>query len=247
MAASFPQYLTNFGRQDVLSHGRTGRIVVDRKTQTIIKWPVDAQTWRGIQQERAVYEKLNENGGHRGLLKYHGSVETYGLRLEYAAGSDLRSHIRYKGVGNPRELHWMAQIAQALEFIHDAGIIHGSVSLSHMMLDGRGNARLADFAWCALHSATLVAETLASHEYPGDRGTVQGDLFAFGSAMYELATGSEPFVTASDAEIRARFKRGLFPDVAWLGSLGDVIAKCWTASHENTKSVKEALEGKTDL
>ncbi|KAJ6779517.1 hypothetical protein PWT90_06368 [Aphanocladium album] len=248
MEDAFPEYPTGFGRQDLLSRGTSGLIVVDRRTQTVIKWPVDARTSYGIQQERKTYEKLLELGGHEGILTYHGGVERYGLRLEYAAVRDLRSHIRYKGIGSPLTLQWMVQIARALDFIHDAGVIHGSISLTHVVLDMRGNARICDFAWASLRSRTLLAQAFASHEYPGDRLSVAGDLFAFGSVMYELVTGSEPFVTCTDDEIRLRFKNGMFPDVASLGTLGMIISNCWAASYANTKDVVGALEDsfKTD-
>ncbi|OAR00487.1 hypothetical protein LLEC1_00812 [Akanthomyces lecanii] len=231
-------------RQDIVSYGTTSRIVLDRRTQTIIKWPNDARSWRGILQEKAVYERLQELGGHPWLLTYYGGVETYGLRLEYAAMTDLRSHIRYKGIGHPLESMWMVQIAQALEFVHAAGIIHGGVLLSHVMLDALGNAKLADFAWCgSFGSNTPLPRILASHEYPGNRLTVKGDLFALGSALYELKMGSEPFVTLRDQEIRARFRRGEFPDVRSLGALGNVISKCWRGSYESTTGPRAALEG----
>ncbi|KAJ3498983.1 hypothetical protein NLG97_g702 [Lecanicillium saksenae] len=242
MTAAFPEYPTSFGLRDTLSRGTSGIIVVDRRTQTVIKWPVDSRTSYGIQQERKIYEKLLELGGHEGLLTYHGGVERYGLRLEYAAMCDLRSHIRYKGIGSPRTLQWMIQIARVLEFIHDAGVIHGSVSLTHVLLDVEGNARLGDFAWASLRSGTLMAKVFASHEYPGDRLSATGDLFALGSVMYELVTGSEPFVTCTDDEIRLRFKNGIFPDVASLGALGAIISKCWAGSYENTKAAVIDLE-----
>lgn len=245
MDASFPQYPTGFGQQDVVCYGTTGRIVLDRRTQTVVKWPVDARSWRGILQEKRVYERLQELGSHPWLLKYYGGVEAYGLRLEYAAMTDLRSHIRYKGIGHSFEAMWMVQIAQALEFVHAAGIIHGSVMLSHVMLDAPGNAKLADFAWCCSFSSdTLLAQVLASHEYPGNRATVQGDLFALGSALYELKTGSEPFVEFRDEEIRARFRRGMFPDVLSMGTLGEIISRCWAGSYESATGPKDALEGK---
>ncbi|OAA56884.1 Protein kinase-like domain protein [Cordyceps fumosorosea ARSEF 2679] len=248
MPTSYPPYPPGFGQRDVISRGTTGLIVLDAQTQTIIRWPENDRDWQGIQHERQVYEQLDALGGHEGLLGCYGCEDTYGLRLEYTAYRDLQSHIRYKGINQPLELQWMIQVARVLEFIHRHGVIHGSVALRHVMLDAEGNAALGDFAWCSMRgSGHLAAKSAASHEYPGDRLTVQGDLFAFGSAMYELVTGMEPFVTLRDEDIRARFRRGVFPDVAALGALGAIISKCWTTAYENTKDVVDALEGKDGL
>lgn len=247
MANIYPEYPTGYGPRDIISRGTTGIIVVDRRTQTIIKWPVDARSSFGIQKEKTFYERLNGFGGHEGLLAYCGGVEEFGLRLEYAAWRDLRSHIRYKGIGSPLTVSWMTQIARALAFVHDAGIIHGSVCLMHVLLDERGNARLGDFAWASMRWGTMIAQIPASHEYPGDRLSVRGDLFAFGSVMYELVTGSEPFVTFTDDEIRARFSNGIFPDVRSLGALGTIITRCWAATYDNAKEVVGNLEGKENL
>lgn len=245
MSPQFYQFPPGFGHQDIKSYGTTGIIFHDPRTQTAIKWPINARGSHGIMHEKRVYERLQELGGHPWLLTYYGGVEACGLRLEYAAAGDLRSYIRNNGIGHPYEAMWMVQMAQALEFVHGAGFCHGSMMLSHMMLDTPGNAKLADFAWCRpFGSGPLQAEVLASYEYPGNRLSVQGDLFALGSALYELRTGLEPFVEYTDKDIRKKFRQGIFPNVLRLGDLGRIIYRCWAGSYQSATGPKAALEGK---
>jgi hypothetical protein len=45
-----------------------------------------------MQRERDVYDRLAQCGGHDGLLLYYGVCES-GIRLEYAAGQNLRLHL----------------------------------------------------------------------------------------------------------------------------------------------------------
>lgn len=246
MSTRFPKYPPGFGQPDIKSYGTTGLIFHDPTSpQTVIKWPINNRGAGGIMHEKEVYERLQELGGHDWLLTYYGGVEAHGLRLEYAPWRDLRSHIRKYGIGQRYEAMWMVQMAQVLEFVHSAGFCHGSMMLSHMMLDAPGNAKLADFAWCRpFGSGPLEAEVLASYEYPGNRLSVQGDLFALGSAMYELRTGLEPFIEYTDEEIGEKFRQGIFPDVLPLGDLGPIIYRCWTGSYQSATAPKEALEGK---
>lgn len=243
MAPENDDYPNGFGPANLISTGTSGNILHDRNTQTVIKWPTSSRSCVGIQRERVAYEKIKEAKGNDNLLAYCGGVSAKGIRLAYAANGDLRSFIGYRGISSPHTTKWMVQIARALEFIHGLRIIHGNVTLTHMVLDERYNAKLIDFAWAAVGSGQLRARTSASHEFPGDRQSVQGDLFAFGSAMYELVTGHEPFVGLKDGEIRGRFKSGTFPDVASLGKLGVILSSCWKAMNVNASAVVLALEG----
>ncbi|KAM3436247.1 hypothetical protein NHJ13734_005187 [Beauveria thailandica] len=143
-------------------------------------------------------------------------------------------------------LCWMIQLADALAFIHDAGIIHGDLTSANVFLDDRMNARLADFAGSSIDSSPLLVEVTASHLYPGNLLSPQGDIFALGSVLYEVTTGKRPYAGLSDASIQSMFQKGEFPDVTSLGSLGHIIRTCWDGGYKDSKALVKDLEAIRD-
>ncbi|KAF2469209.1 uncharacterized protein BDR25DRAFT_315650 [Lindgomyces ingoldianus] len=51
---------------------------LDAASQTVIKTPHDDDKCRRVQVERTIYERFEQRGGHRGLLRYHGPYLTAG-------------------------------------------------------------------------------------------------------------------------------------------------------------------------
>lgn len=235
-----------FGVNDVVAWGITGVVVLDtgRKEPTVIKTAIDKSSYLAIERERQIYMRLERHGTHDGILSYHGDVGDAGIRLEYACNHDLKSYIETHGCRQDVALRWIIQLAEALEFVHSAGIIHGDLTTANVFLDGELDVKLADFAGSSIDSLPLLVAITPSSEYPGNLLSVQGDLFAFGSLAYELLTGERPYATLSEAQIQARYQQRDFPDVTSLGSIGHVIRSCWEGQYHSSKDVANDLKGK---
>jgi WD40 repeat protein/DNA-binding SARP family transcriptional activator len=68
------------------------------------------------------------------------------LVSRYMRGGSLRALLERGGViDRGRALRIVSQIASALAFAHRQGVVHGRVRASNVLLDGEGNAYLADF------------------------------------------------------------------------------------------------------
>jgi serine/threonine protein kinase/Tfp pilus assembly protein PilF len=100
------------------------------------------------------------------------------------------------------------QLAEALQFAHGAGICHGDLKPSNVLLTNDGRALLLDFnlafgqnaansgrvggtlPYMAPEQLRIIAEEpVQNAERPGGRA----DLFSLGAVLYELMTGSLPF------------------------------------------------------
>ncbi|KAL2021259.1 hypothetical protein VTK56DRAFT_7338 [Thermocarpiscus australiensis] len=243
------RYPSGFGLGDVVSWGTTGLVVLDKSSNTVIKVPFDYDSEECLlrmQREREVYERFAQRGGHEGLLSYHGTFES-GIRLEYAPNHNLRLHVRDSSVSSAQRLRWAIQVAEAIQFVHDAGVIHGDLTCANIFLDASLQAKVANFAGSSIDGSPLLVLITESHEFPGPLLSIQADLFALGSVLYEFTTGHPPYEGLGDTEIRARYQKGRFPETGCLGAVGRIIEQCWRGSYSETKRIVEDLRSIASL
>ncbi|KAK4237655.1 kinase-like protein [Achaetomium macrosporum] len=234
--------------RDVLGYGTTGLIVHDKASQTVIKTPFSWDCDALVSRERDIYERLTQLGGHPGILRYYGAVDS-GIRLEYAPNNNIRTFYERQGgaISLEQRLRWATQIAEALSFVHSAGVIHGDLTCHKIFLDDALNAKVADFAGSSLDGSELLIAVTASHESPSPALSTWGDIFAFGSVVYEIMTAKPPYTGLSESEINDRYKKGEFADTASLGQLGIIIRKCWLGQYDGFATIAGDLRGTISL
>ncbi len=130
------------------------------------------------------------------------------LVLEYIPGSDLRKLMQQRGRPAPLEeaLNIADSVLQALSYAHDQGIIHRDIKPENILITPAGQVKVADFSLArGKHDTHLtqdgaVSGTLAylAPEYlHGAESDQRADLYSLGVVLYELLTGSLPFVAQS--------------------------------------------------
>ncbi len=92
-----------------------------------------------------------------------------------------------------------AQVADALEFAHEAGVVHRDVKPANLLIDSRGEVWVADFGLAHIATATgltLPGEVLGTLRYmcPEQAGALRvladprADVYSLGATLYELLT-----------------------------------------------------------
>jgi len=94
------------------------------------------------------------------------------------------------------------QVATALAYAHQQGVVHRDVKPSNILLDLEGNALLADFGTARLVETTLsltgsavigTPAYIAPEQVQGGPVDGRSDQYALGVILFELATGSLPY------------------------------------------------------
>ena len=142
------------------------------------------------------------------------------IAMEYVAGDTLDHLIGRKGLRIRDVLKYASQIADALAAAHAAGIVHRDLKPSNVIVTPQGVVKILDFGLAKLSEpagADAYAETLHGEGSPlTEEGTILGtvaymspeqadgkkvdtrsDVFAFGSVLYEMATGQRAFAGGS--------------------------------------------------
>lgn len=119
-----------------------------------------------------------------------------------------------KDVPLSQKLWATRQIAQALEALHDAGWLHGSVSAEAIFVASSGQATLGSLGWCRQLECDEC--DLAKTAFAGDirhaapemldalgRLTPAADVYSLGVLLFELLTGFTPFAEFAGPELAA--------------------------------------------
>jgi len=133
-------------------------------------------------------------GTHPFVVTLHDAGEWNGkpyLVMELLEGSVAER----RGVSETVALRWLAQTAEALDFAHANGIVHRDVKPANLLLDMRGDVRLADFGVARDPLATQLTLPghvvgtpgyLAPEVASGEPATPAADVYSLGVVAREL-------------------------------------------------------------
>lgn len=180
---------------------------------------------------------------HPNVVPVHAAGEDGGLlylAMAWIEGDDLRELARAGAIGNDGVIEAVRQVARALDALHEAGIVHGDVKPSNVIIhrgSGDGHAYLVDFGvarrvnYADPRTNELVGGTPAYAAPESLRGTPgpASDQYALGCVLFELLTGDKPFGTGSATVMAARHERAPRPRLSEfaprLAYLDEVVAR----------------------
>jgi serine/threonine protein kinase len=120
------------------------------------------------------------------------------LAEEYVRGIDLKERIRRVAPFSlPAATDVALALAEALEYAHARGIVHGDLRPANVLIGPEGNVKLTGLGI----SGTLP---LLSDDDTVQAPTFSSDLYALGAALYEMLTGDLPYGTDDPVQIAQR-------------------------------------------
>src|SRR5262245_15614332 len=166
--------------------------------------------------ERFLQEvRLARQVSHPNVCRVHDIGETGGLHflsMEYIDGEDLASLLRRIGrLPQDKALELARQLCAGLAAAHDRKVLHRDLKPANVLIDGRGQAHLADFGLADLadhrRDVAEIAGTLgymAPEQLEGKEVTTRTDVYALGLVLYEMFTGRRALSADGAASDRIR-------------------------------------------
>ncbi|GIL08609.1 MAG: hypothetical protein BroJett033_1200 [Chloroflexota bacterium] len=131
--------------------------------------------------------------------------DIYYMAMGFVAGRDLRCILKdHTAAGTliaPADaLRIVTDVADALDYAHQAGVIHRDVKPSNIMVMADGHAVLTDFGLVLNVPEGTIGTTFGSVHYIAPEqaessrmAAPQSDLYALGVVLYEMLAGRVPF------------------------------------------------------
>lgn len=164
--------------------------------------PSITYTWFGAQVPVTLcYRRYNSSS----------DITEDGLELEFASQGSVTNHLsKHPTLSCDIRLKWCVQAAEALAFVHSKGVIHCNFHTDKLSLDAELNALLSDNQG-TIKKATMVTlrkvpDTFSSVG-PTSLPSEATDGFAFGSLIYTIMVGIDPYSQLSDAKVEERYRR----------------------------------------
>ena len=204
--------LTNLTRVELCGEGGFGRVYECRDDEGL-RWALKLLDLRpalrrgperaadlrgGFVREVSALAGLN----HRRIVRYgaHGELgELLFLAMEYVPRR-LTEALHGEPWAIDRALEVLAQLADALAYLHARKAAHRDLKPDNLGLDEHAQLKVFDFGLVALRGHGFVARRSTMHGFgtPGyaapeqlflDRSDIEADIYAFGALAYELLTG----------------------------------------------------------
>ncbi|KAF2176312.1 kinase-like protein [Zopfia rhizophila CBS 207.26] len=193
--------------------------------------------------ERSVYQRL---GSHPRICQYISSVqrgivlERFGIPLRKRL---LKLHEQGRTPSHNQALKWSCQVVEGVAYLHQKGIVQGDIGCHNTLLKC-DETKLCDFGGSSIDGkpATAGYECRSqrwddAHENP----SIQSELFALGSTIYEIWTTTRPYQDEPDHIVEQNYKSQCFPDVGTL-PVAKIIKKCWHGTYSSANEVVADLK-----
>ncbi|MFN7985933.1 MAG: protein kinase [Thermoanaerobaculia bacterium] len=170
----------------------------------------------GTPDRRARFEnegRVMASLSHPNLVHVYDVGELEGipwLVQEFIEGETLEDVLLGGPVSAPKAALWIAQAAEGLAAVHDAGILHRDIKPSNLMVGRDGRIRVLDFGLAKVQAVAedgrrsqpslttdgLVvgtAQYMSPEQASGRKADARSDIFSLGIVFHELLSGKLPF------------------------------------------------------
>ncbi len=238
--------------------GRDERLLRQVAIKVLRAPPADEESRMRFQREARTIASL----AHPGIVQIHDVGSEGGapyLVTELLAGETLEQISRRGGLSPRRAVGYAIEIADALAFAHERGVVHRDLKPANIFVTEQGPLKLLDFGLASVSNPAIAGSELsqrgmvvgtlgylAPEQARGEPATTAADIFAFGAILFELLTGRRAFAGQTPAAV----VQSVLADEVVVSSerfgddfreLGSIVERCLE------KSVTARFESARDL
>jgi serine/threonine protein kinase len=151
---------------------------------------------------------------HANIVRIYSSGELHGrtyLAFEFVAGGSLIERFVDRPVPPREAVRLVRQMAEAMHYAHQRGVLHGALKPSNVLLTEDGVPKITNFGLSAPLGQGEVERRLVFRQLPSyiapeladgqvaDVGPA-ADVYSLGAILYKLLTGGPPFLGETLAE-----------------------------------------------
>jgi DNA-binding response OmpR family regulator len=132
------------------------------------------------------------------------------IAMEYLPRGDLKARIQ-RGVSEQDALHYLVQMASALQVVHEAGLVHRDLKPPNVMLRENDGVALIDFGLArslqgntaSTHTGVLLGSPyyMSPEQALGEALDARSDFYSLGIICYEMLTGNKPYTGGTAMEV----------------------------------------------
>lgn len=225
MGAVFRAYDSSMDRQVVIKVPRTDRLA---HPNTLKRFRREARA-NGRLEHPNIVRALNF--GSDGPIHF--------IVFEYVAGEDLRAYLARKGtLRAQRAVQLVVQVADALAFAHQQGVIHRDIKPSNILVTPEGVVKVLDLGFARLlgpnqglfglpqssnDRLTRVGTLIGTVDYVAPEqardtqsADIRSDIYSLGCTLYEMLSGKAPFDGATPMAVLLQHVNQAPPPIAGL-------------------------------
>jgi serine/threonine protein kinase len=145
---------------------------------------------------------------HPGIVSVYDVGKDHGtifIAMEYLQGQPLQEAVRTRNLDMASSVSICSQVAEALDYAHQKGIVHRDIKPSNLILTDKNQVKLTDFGIARFEDASLTLKTrsgdilgtpayMAPEQISGRTVDNRSDLYSLGVILYELLAGRRPFI-----------------------------------------------------
>jgi TolB-like protein/predicted Ser/Thr protein kinase len=158
------------------------------------------------------------------------------IAMEYVRGESLRQAIANKKLGLGRALSLAIQVAEGMAKAHERGVVHRDLKPANILISEDGYAKVIDFGVAKL-LAPLAQDTegetllktsegqvagtvsyMSPEQARGETLDARSDIFSLGVVLYQMLSGTAPFLRPSAAETLSAILKEAAPPLALEGA-----------------------------